>query len=122
MFHSHPIGSITAIITAILFYFICYVRRRRRSMLHRLGQNWRARGDYAQVAVFDELLDDFDAEDLNSYMEEGQDDDSIGTIISEWSQGREGLSTIELSSFDDELSLRETNGYLKTKEVAIVDS
>jgi hypothetical protein len=109
---SHPIGSVTAIVTAIIFYYVCFVRRRRRAILNRLGANWRTRGDYAQVAVFDELLDDFNGEDLSSYMNENDDDDdSIGTIISEWSQGREGLSTIELSSFDDEhIAIQETNG------------
>ena len=107
---SHPVGSVTAILTAILFYYLCLVRRRRRNLLGRLGANWRASGDYAQVAVYDELLDDFDRDDLSSYMNEG-DDDSIGTIISEWSQGREGLTTIEMGSLDDdEIALEETNG------------
>lgn len=80
------------------------------------------KGEYTALeTVYDELLDDFDDEDLSSYMQEedDDDDDSIGTIISQYSD-KDGLGNgvskgkggkIELTSFDDgHLSLQEING------------
>jgi len=84
------------------------------------------------LAVYDEILDDFDQEDLSSYgysHADGSDDDSIGTIISQWSNGvgpgdgsghghghghgqeRGVRRRIEMIPFDDgHLTLKEING------------
>lgn len=93
------------------------------------GRSNQDKGEYAAISVYDELLDDFD--DLSSYIQEsdGDDSDSIGTIISRWSNGyTPGLSRrgsggangngkgtrpgkIELTAFDDgHLTLSEVNG------------
>ena len=75
------------------------------------------------MAVYDEILNDFNEEDLSSYgysHADESDDDSIGTIISQWSNGvgpgegiESGLSgkRIEMIPFDDgHLTLKEVNG------------
>lgn len=77
------------------------------------------RGEYSVLeTVYDELLDDFENEDLSSYLQDDDDDDSVGTIISQWSEHGENENKngnngkiIELTSFDDgHLSLKEMNG------------
>jgi len=74
-------------------------------------------GEYASLTVYDELLDDFDKEDLSSYgynsHANDDSDDSVGTILSQWSNGvgpsRE--KRIEMIPFDDgNLTLKEING------------
>ena len=130
---NHPSLYLTAIITT-LFIFYCSCCRRTQS---RIGRNpittrgkglfWTFRnkeeldtknkGEYTALeTVYDELLDDFEDEDLSSYMqEEDEDEDSIGTIISQYSGkeggGGNGGGKIELTSFEDgHLSLKEING------------
>jgi hypothetical protein len=57
--------------------------------------------EYAALAVYDEILNDFveDDEDLSSYAYShagsSDDEDSIGTIISQWSQGQPGEGDFE---------------------------
>ena len=60
--------------------------------------------EYAALAVYDEILNDFveDEEDLSvyAYSHAGSsgmdsDEDSIGTIISQWSQGMPGEGDFE---------------------------
>mmetsp|Transcript_8819 Transcript_8819/g.11084 ORF Transcript_8819/g.11084 Transcript_8819/m.11084 type:complete len:655 (-) Transcript_8819:296-2260(-) len=111
---SHPSAYFTAFITMFFFcYCACMKIRSRRNYYYsqykrKRGYDSNERGDYTPVlnAVYDELLDDFKDEDLSSYHLD-DDDDSVGTIISQWSEGNQ----IELASFDDgHLSLREVNG------------
>ena len=137
---NHPSLYFTSFITTLfIFYCSCCRRSHRRGRRSNgsgsargMGMFWRNRkdldtknkGEYTALeTVYDELLDDFDDEDLSSYMQEDGDDDSddsIGTIISQYSDkvgignGTSGSGKggkIELTSFDDgHLSLREVNG------------
>ena len=79
-------------------------------------------GEYAALAVYDELLDDFDKDDLSysvasAFDSVDSDDESVGTIISQWSDVNNGMGTgrrkqrIEMIPFDDgHLTLNEING------------
>ena len=129
----HPAFVASAAITCFLFAICAFIRRKR----HRKSSssNWNPIGmsmsmnkrykgtEYAALAVYDELLDDFDREDLSSYgyshAEDNSDDDSIGTIISQWSSNGQGTGSgsdgvrrrIEMIPFDDgHLTLKEING------------
>ena len=89
--------------------------KRRRSNVIRPGWKPSERGEYAAIAVYDELLDDFEREEMSSYgysYADGSDDDSVGTIISQWSNGVGPSSgKVEMIPFDDgNLTLREVNG------------
>lgn len=85
-------------------------------------------GEYAALTVYDELLDDFDKDDLSysvasAFDSVDSDDESVGTIISQWSDVNNGNGTgtvtgtgrrkqrIEMIPFDDgRLTLNEING------------
>lgn len=162
---THPAVLLTGVLTTLMCcYFFCRrTLQRNRRWNNKLRRGTRRRngrrgsglytydyeddemGEYAALAVYDELLDDFDKEDLSSAYTSGRDDDesdddSIGTIISQWSgdfengtggpsfgigagigKRRKGKSKgdgsggvvrkIELTAFDDgNLSLSEVNG------------
>jgi len=128
---NHPALLITASLTTILcLYMLCRKRLRRirqwnRSRMyglpnHSTGSNL-DQGEYAALAVYDELLEDFDRDELSSAYTSGKsgngddsDDDSIGTIVSQWSDSgtrRRVTHKIELTAFNDgHLSLSEING------------
>mmetsp|Transcript_18815 Transcript_18815/g.23691 ORF Transcript_18815/g.23691 Transcript_18815/m.23691 type:complete len:120 (+) Transcript_18815:341-700(+) len=118
----HPSLYFTAFLT-ILFFCYCACSRRNSNNRSRLLffkrrttrrglslQDSKSRGEYTALdVVYNELLDDFEDEEMSSCLQ-SQDDDSVGTIISQWSEGG-GAGGIELSSFDDDhLSLSEMNG------------
>ena len=139
----HPVFILSAAITCTIFITCFLLSRKRRTNSTRSTRNthrWFGRwnpiksktdqGEYAALAVYDEILDDFDQEDLSSYgysHADGSDDDSIGTIISQWSNGvgpgdgsghghghgqeRGVRRRIEMIPFDDgHLTLKEING------------
>ncbi len=82
-------------------------RRRGSGLLYTFDYEDDEMGEYAALAVYDELLDDFDKEDLSSAYTSGRDDDdeidsdddSIGTIISQWSGDFENGTGISGPSF-----------------------
>jgi len=111
---SHPAGSLAASLT---IFFFCYCACRMRGGIG--DKNWRKRmrnfrmrkrgnegqGEYASLAVYDELLDSFDDEELSSlYLSRDNDDDgsdsSMSTILSEWSGKNHD---IEMSCLEDDL-------------------
>jgi len=111
---SHPAGSLAASLT---IFFFCYCACRMRGGIG--DKNWRKRmrnfrmrkrgnegqGEYASLAVYDELLDSFDDEELSSlYRSRDNDDDgsdsSMSTILSEWSGKKHD---IEMSCLEDDL-------------------
>jgi len=111
---SHPAVSLAASLT---IFFFCYCACRMRGGIG--GKNWRKRmrnfrmrkrgnegqGEYASLAVYDELLDSFDDEELSSlYRSRDNDDDgsdsSMSTILSEWSGKNHD---IEMSCLEDDL-------------------
>jgi len=111
---SHPAGSLAASLT---IFFFCYCACRMRGGIG--DKNWRKRmrnfrmrkrgnegqGEYASLAVYDELLDSFDDEELSSlYRSRDNDDDgsdsSMSTILSEWSGKNHD---IEMSCLEDDL-------------------
>jgi len=112
---SHPAGSLAAFLT---IFFFCYCACRKQGGIR--SKNWRKRmrnfrmkkrgnegqGEYASLAVYDELLDSFDDEELSSlYRSRDNDDDdgsdsSMSTILSEWSGKKHD---IEMSCLEDDL-------------------
>jgi len=108
---SHPAGSLAASLT---IFFFCYCacrmrggggskrwRKRIRDFRRRKGDNG-DQGDYAALAVYDELLESFDDEELSSLYRSRDGDDgsdsSMSTILSEWS-GKD--NDIEMASLED---------------------
>jgi hypothetical protein len=138
----HPGFIFSATITILFFiYYVCFSKRSpaRRfrpgfvSAFRRSKQSQRAGGDdddddageYAALTLYDDLLDDFDRDDLSSYagdysvnsvFESSGDDESVGTIISQWSDlNLKGAGSqkqrIEMIPFNDgNLTLNEING------------
>jgi len=141
----HPGFVFSASLTIIIFLcYGCFFKRRpnrrfrpgfvsafKRSRFRQRGGGANdtdddGAGEYAALTVYDDLLDDFDKDDLGSYAEggfsvngafESSDDDSVGTIISQWSdlnlKGGTGgqKQKIEMIPFDDgNLTLNEING------------
>ncbi len=113
----HPAGSLTAF---LVFFFVCYcgcrVRQSRRSIY---GSD--KRGEYAALAVYDDLLEGNFNDELSSYCDTS--DDSVETILSNWSGNANGRpkKAFEMSkmrkgreetNFDDDdfLTLEEING------------
>ena len=111
---THPYLYFLSTIT-ILFIFYCscckkhslhFIQRRQQVL------DSYSKGEYTALeTVYDEILDDFDNEDLSSYMED-DDDDSIGSITSQWSGRYSKQKRIELTTMDDDghLTLEEING------------
>ena len=113
----HPAGSLTAF---LVFVFVCYcgcrVQQSRRSVY---GSD--RRGEYAALAVYDDLLDGNFNDELSSYCDTS--DDSVETILSNWSGNVNGRpkKAFEMAkmtkgrnetNFDDDdfLTLEEING------------
>ena len=150
----HPGFVLSATLTCLFcFYCACFSKRRRtrrwrpgfssafrRARRARGGGNGNGgghaalmgddddAGEYAALTVYDELLDDFDKDDLSysvasAFDSVDSDDESVGTIISQWSDVNNGNGTgtvtgtgrrkqrIEMIPFDDgRLTLNEING------------
>ncbi len=115
---THPALYFTAFLTILFFcYCVCSRKRGRYSYFRRRrgGHDSKSRGEYTPLdVVYDELLDDLEDGEMSSCLQDS-DDDSVGTIISQWSEGgvngSNGPGKIELSNFnDDRLSLAEMNG------------
>ena len=113
---NHPAMYFTAFWTILIFCYCAYFRKHKKFKKRHGVDDSKLRGEYSALdTVYDELLDDFDNEDLSSYLNNDDDDDSVGTIISQWSEGGEngfgGSGKVELTNFNDgHLSLREMNG------------
>ncbi len=116
---THPALYLTSIFTILLFiYCTCCKKPLIRYSIcpcffhffqKKKATDSNARGEYSALeTVYDELLDDFENEDLSSYLNDDDDDDddsedSVGTIISQWSEGGDNIGNgrIELTNFDD---------------------
>lgn len=123
---SHPAGSSVAV---LIVFFFCYCacrmgrdhggggkhwRRRMRNNRRRKRDN-DAQGEYAALAVYDELLESFDDEELSSLYQSHDDEDdsdsSMSTILSEWSGKK---PDIEMTTLENDLDrfAGEDNGKL----------
>lgn len=107
---AHPAGTSVAFLI-VFFFCYCAVRRggaggrrwRKRMRNNRDGRgNNNAQGDYAALAVYDELLDSFDDDELSSlYQSNEGSDSSVSTILSEWSGNNPNT---EMTSMEDDLN------------------
>jgi len=122
---SHPAGSSVAFLIVFFFcYCACRMGRDRGGGKYwrkrmRNNRRWKrdngAQGGYAALAVYDELLDSFDDEELSSLYQSQDDDDgsesSMSTILSEWSDKDPDIEMISMENDLDRLN-DEDNGKL----------
>lgn len=87
----------------------------------RARQGGNTQGEYAAIAVYDELLDEFDKEDASSCGDssaqselESDEEEFSGSTMKRWSDSknrRGNNARIEMIPFDDgHLNLKEING------------
>ena len=90
---NHFVVFVSAIFTVIVYrYCVSRLLKGSRKTAEK------SKGDYVPLAIYDEVLEDFDDELESSY--ESSSEESIGTILSSWS-GKKGVMKLKSASLAD---------------------
>jgi len=105
----HPAGCFSAFFVFFFFFYCCVCRCRRRGMIYKRRSD-KNRGEYTAVSMYDDILDDenFNDDFTSSYVD--SDEDSAGTIMSNWSEKDDEVEINKIKDDEDFLTLEEING------------